>query len=66
MFKSGVRNINSDVINRKCNTKDTSLTLNHFEATKNLLTRTVFKEMTILQKTDLAYVDSDMVPLMVQ
>lgn len=67
IFKGGITHINADVIERRCgNTKDNSLTMNHFEATKRLLSRTMFKDMTISQRVDLAFVDSDMVPLMVQ
>ena len=52
MFKGGAKNINSELIERRCtHTKDNCLTMNHFEATKTLLSRTVFKGMTISQRT---------------
>lgn len=40
--------------------------MNHFEASKKLMNRMLFRGMTISQRIDLTYVDSDMVPLMVQ
>lgn len=40
--------------------------VNFFEATKKLMCRTIFKDMSISQRVDLTFVDSDMVPLVVQ
>lgn len=40
--------------------------VNFFEATKKLMCRTIFKDMSITQRVDLTFVDSDMVPLMIQ
>lgn len=52
LFKSGVRNFSTDIIEKRCsNTKDSGLTLNFFEATKTLLTRTMFMGMKISERT---------------
>ena len=40
--------------------------MNHFEASKKLMNKISTSSMTISQKIDLTFVDSDMVPLMVQ
>ena len=40
--------------------------MNHFEAAKKLMNRTQFRSMKITERVDLTYVDSDMVPLMIQ
>jgi replication factor C subunit 1 len=40
--------------------------LNFFEASKKLMCRTVFKDMTIAQRVETAFIDSDFVPMLVQ
>lgn len=40
--------------------------MNHFEATKKLMNRPIFKPMKIQERIDLGFVDSDLVPLMCQ
>lgn len=40
--------------------------LNFFEASKKLMSRTMFSGMNISQRVDMTFVDSDMVPLMIQ
>lgn len=40
--------------------------LNFFEASKKLMSRTMFLGMNINQRVDLSFVDSEMIPLMIQ
>jgi hypothetical protein len=67
MFKTGIKNIDIDLMERKCKqAKDSSIMLNFFEVTKKLMNRTMFSDMNISQRVDISFVDSDMLPLMVQ
>jgi hypothetical protein len=50
---------------RDKHSKDSSVMINHFDAARKLLNRTEFKSMTISQRTECFFVDSDIVPLMV-
>lgn len=46
-------------------TKDTSLIMNHNEATRKLTNRMIFNKLSLEQRIDLSFIDSDLVPLTV-
>ena len=47
-------------------TKDISVLMNHFEASKILLNKMMFRGLKIRERINIAFVDSDFVPLMCQ
>ena len=51
---------------RKGHTKDSSVMISHFEASRKLLNRSEFRGMKISERNDCFFVDSDLVPLMVE
>lgn len=67
MFRTVSKDISYNSIDKNGDqSKDSSLMMNHFEASKKLLNRSLFRGMTISQRVELTFVDSSMVPLMVQ
>lgn len=60
------RNITFDTLSsRNEHTKDASVMVNSFEATRKLLNRSDFSRMRIGERTECFFIDSDIVPLMV-
>lgn len=51
--------------NRSSHSKDSAVMINHFDATRRLLNRSEFGGLSISQRTDLFFIDSDLVPIMV-
>lgn len=67
IFQTVSKRITLDALSsRQRHSKDVSTTMNHFEASTKLLNRTIFSGMKISERTDCFFVDSDLVPLMVQ
>ena len=67
IFQTVSKRITLDALSsRQRHSKDTSTTMNHFEAASKLLNRTIFSGMRISERTDCFFIDSDLVPLMVQ
>ena len=66
IFRANNKTITMSTIEKQMDhTKDSSLMINHNEATRKLVNRFAFSKMTMDQRIDLGFVDSDMVPLMV-
>ncbi len=66
IFKTVTKKITIDSLSRKGNSsKDSSVMINHLDASRKLLNRAEFNRMRIQERNDCFFVDSDMVPLMV-
>jgi len=52
--------------NRNQSSKDATVMINHVDAVRRLLNRSEFNRMSIEERADCFFVDSDMVPLYVQ
>jgi hypothetical protein len=67
IFKTVSHRITMDTLtSRNQSAKDATVMINHFDAVKRLLNRSEFNRMRIGERTDCFFVDSDMVPLMIQ
>lgn len=50
---------------RASHSKDSTVMINHFDAARRLLNRSEFGGLSIAQRTDLFFVNNDLVPIMV-
>jgi replication factor C subunit 1 len=66
IFKTVSPHITLDALSsRSKHAKDSSVMISHFNAARILLNRTEFRGLRITERTDLFFVDSDLVPLIV-
>ena len=66
MFKTKTSELSiTDIENTYKFSKDSGVMLTHFDATRKLLNRLSLNGMTIWDKMECFFIDSDMVPIMV-
>jgi len=67
IFKTVSKRITmSTLTSRNQSSKDATVMINHIDAVRRLLNRSEFNKMSIEERTDCFFVDSDSVPLYVQ
>lgn len=67
VFRTASRKVTMETLSsRQSHAKDASVMINHFDAVRRLLNRSEFSSMRISERTDCFFVDSDLVPIMVQ